>query len=134
MPTNTPAHTDPDFLRPLLNAIASRRDEAILAAIPEPPFFLPALFRLNPSDRDTVFAAVFSVLDIDDDQWEIIEAAAMDSVVRPERGAFIAVARHIPVSLLDDTRKLVESLPNPELVIEARRALEARIASLGVAR
>ena len=109
-----------DILQPLRAAIATRDPDAILEALPEPPHFLPALFRLDPADRDAIIAGLFPVLTGDEDRWEIIEASAMDTVVRPERGAFVAIAPLIPESLIDDTRKLVASIRNPE----TRRVME----------
>src|SRR6266545_7926491 len=101
-------------LEPLRDAITTGDPDTILEALPEPPHFLPALFRLDPADRDAIIAGLFPALTGDEDRWEIIEASAMDTVVRPERGAFVAIAPLIPDSLLDDTRKLVASIRDPE--------------------
>jgi len=107
--------TPDEFLRPLRAAIATGDPDAIMEALPEPPHFLPALFRLAPADRDAIIAGLFPVFTGDEDRWELIESAAMDTVVRPERGSFVAIAPLIPESLLDDTRKLVASIRDPEV-------------------
>lgn len=116
-----PPENDAEILRPLRAAIATNDADAILAALPEPPNFLAVLFR--QPDRDAIIAGVFSAFTGDEDRWEVIEAAAMDTVVRPERGSFAAVAPLIPASLMDDTRQFVASIKQPE----ARQAMERAI-------
>jgi hypothetical protein len=122
-----------DSLQPLRNAITMGNTEAILAALPEPPAFLTILFKLEPDDRDTILAGVFPVLDAQEDQWEVIEAAAMNTIAQPERQAFMAVVPYIPAEMLVDARKLVEQFPNRSTADEARRALDTRTAELGKA-
>ncbi|MBK9715419.1 MAG: hypothetical protein IPO81_29675 [Kouleothrix sp.] len=112
-----------DILQPLRMAIMKGEAEAIRMAIPEPPFFLSTLFKLEPSDRDNILDNVFPVLDTDEDKWELIEAAAMDSLARPGKGAFISIIKHIPASLLSETRTLVAHFP----ASRARQDIEAML-------
>lgn len=65
-----------DILQPLRDPIATGDPNAILRTLPEPPNFLPALFRLDPADCDAIIAGVLPALTGDEDRWEIIEAAA----------------------------------------------------------
>jgi len=109
-----------DILQSLRDAIASGDHDAILEALPEPPHFLSALFRLAPDDRNAIIAGLFPALTGDEDRWEVIESSAMDTVVRPERGAFVAIAPLIPASLMDSARMLVDSIRDPE----TRRVME----------
>lgn len=51
----------------------------------------------------------------------------MDTVVRPERGAFVAIAPLIPDSLMDDARKLVASIKKPEVRRVMEQAIEVRM-------
>jgi hypothetical protein len=74
--------TPNELLRSLRTAIATGDPDAILEALPEPPHFLPALFRLERTDRDAIIAGLFPALPTDEDRWELIEAAAMDTVAR----------------------------------------------------
>jgi hypothetical protein len=120
-----------DILRPLRAAIAAGDPDAILEAIPEPPHFLAALFRLEPSDRDAIITGVLPAFTGDEDRWEVIEASAMDTVVHPERGAFVAIAPLIPDSLMDDARMLVASIRDPETRRVMDRAVGERAATLG---
>lgn len=121
-----------DILQPLRDAIASGNPDAILEALPEPPNFLPALFRLEPADRDGIVAGLFPVLTGDEDRWELIEASAMNTVVRPERGAFAAIAPLIPASLIDSAQMLVDSIRNPETRQVMERALQEQIERLQI--
>lgn len=97
----------PNLLRPLQNAIATGDPAAIRAALPEPPHFLEMLFALPPAERDAILAGVFPALETDEDRWEIIEAAVMDSKAHPERGAFAAVAPYIPELMAAEARALI---------------------------
>jgi hypothetical protein len=119
-----------DGLLSLRDAIAAGDRAAILATIPEPPHFLAMVFSLEPSERDSILAGVFQALDTDEDKWEIIEAAAMDSIARPECGSFVAVARYVPADMLNDARNLAARLPNPDTRREAYDALTAQAAHL----
>lgn len=120
-------------LQPLRAAIAAGDPAAIRAAIPEPPDFLPTLLSLPPAERDAVVAGVIPVLETDEDRWELIEAAAQDSIARPELRAFLAVVPHIPASLLSDARKLATAIHDPEDPGVAARAVDDRADELGVA-
>jgi hypothetical protein len=113
-------------LQRLLNVVENGTSDDILASLPEPPHFLPALFRANSTARDTIIAGLFPVLIGDEDRWELIEASAMDTVAHPERGAFLAIAPLIPASLLGDTRMLVASIRDPETRRVMERAIEER--------
>jgi len=119
-----------DILQPLRAAIATGDRDAILEALPEPPHFLPALFRLDPADRDAIVAGLLPVLTGDEDRWEIIEASAMDTVVRPGRGAFVAIVPLIPASLMDSAQMLVESIRDPETRQVMEQALQERLKRL----
>src|SRR6266508_5525898 len=110
-------------LEPLRDAITTGDPDTLLEALPAPPHFLPALFRLDPADRDAIIAGLFPALTGDEDRWELIEASAMDTIAHPERGAFISIVPLIPTSLMDDTRMLVASIRDPE----ARRVMERAI-------
>lgn len=126
------ALSDTTVLQPLREAVASGNHDAIRASIPEPPVFLTTVFKLDPDDRDTILRGVFSALDTDEDRWEIIEAAAMDTIVRPERGAFIAVVPYILPDMLDDAQALVQQFPDGSMAHEARKVLAERAARLAV--
>jgi hypothetical protein len=78
--TMTTQATPNELLRSLRAAIATGDPIAILEALPEPPHFLPALFRLEPADRDAIIAGLFPALPTDEDRWELIEASAMDTI------------------------------------------------------
>jgi len=119
-----------DIPQLLRNAIATGDPDAILEALPDPPHFLPALFRLTPDDRDTIIAGLFPALTSDEDRWELIEASAMDTAVHPERGAFVAIAPLIPVSLIDSVQMLVTSVHDPEKRRVMEHALQERIRML----
>jgi hypothetical protein len=118
-------------LQTLRSAINTGDAETIREAIPEPPNFLSLLFspHLALADRDALFAGVFPVLEMDEDRWEIIEAAAMDTIARPERRAFIAVAPYISAGFLNDAGELVAQIPDPRIAREAQNALEERAAA-----
>jgi hypothetical protein len=47
-------------LQPLKEAIKTGNAQAILAALPEPPVFMEALFNRVPTERDHIIADVFS--------------------------------------------------------------------------
>jgi hypothetical protein len=128
MPLPTPSLSEADILRPLREAIATGDGTTIRATLPEPPTFLKALFGLDEAERDAILAGVFLALETDEDRWEIIEAAAMDTVVRPERRSFIAVTPYIPANMLDDARDLVVRFPSTDIADEAHKALDARMA------
>lgn len=132
MSRDIPTESSHHALQRLREAVGTGDPDAVLAAIPEPPHLLSTLFSLDIAARDAILAGVFPVFDTDEDRWELIEAAAMDSVARPERGAFIAVAPYIPLSLLDEARTLAQRLPNGAAQRDARNALEARAAALGI--
>lgn len=114
-------------LQALRSALATGDAELIRAALPEPPQFLRAVFDLEPPERDAILAGVFPALDTDEDHWELIEAAAMDSVARPERGALLAVVPYITNQLLDDTLELVKGLNRSELTKEVMTAIQSRL-------
>lgn len=121
-----------DILQTLRDAIATGRPNAIQAALPEPPAFLPALFAAAPSDRNAIIAGVLPALEMDEDRWVIIEAAAQDTVARPEQGAFLATIPLIPAELIPDARKLAATLSGPAGTA-AVQAINVRAAELGVA-
>jgi len=107
--------------------------EQILGAISELPDFLDflaSLFSLEPSERDWILAAVINAFDTEEDVWEIIEAAAMDTVAQPERGTFLGVIPHIPPGILNDALMLTEQFTSPEVRRIASEALNARLGSL----
>lgn len=120
-------------LQPLREAIAAGNPRDIQASIPEPPEFLPALFSLLSVDRNAIIAGVMPVLDAEEDQWELIEAAVQDSIARPENKAFLDIVPYIPASLLADARKLASSIHDPEGANIAARAIDDRADELGVA-
>jgi hypothetical protein len=120
----------PDTLQPLRDAIKSGNAEAIFEALPEPPEFLSVLFTLKPDDRDSITAGVMRVFE-QEDQWEVIEAASVDSVVRPERGSFLAVIPMIPAELISDSRLLLSRFSDPDVVRTIQQALDARAEALG---
>jgi hypothetical protein len=107
-------------------AIREGSPDRILAAIPEPPEFLAVLFSLEPGDRDAILAGVVPLLPTDEDRWEIIEAAAQDSILRPERQSFIAVIPYISLHLMDDARVLAMRFPHSSMRDVALTRLDAR--------
>ena len=120
-----------DTLQTLRDAIKSGDTEAILEALPEPPDFLSVLFTLKPDDRDSIIAGVMRVFE-EEDQWEVIEAASVDSVVRSERGSFLAVIPMIPAGLISDSRLLLSQFSDPHIVQVLEQALDARTKALGI--
>lgn len=54
----------------------------------------------------------------------------MDTVVRPERGAFVAIASFIPASLIDSAQMLVNSLRAPGTQRAMEQALQKQIEHL----
>jgi hypothetical protein len=113
-----------DVLQPLRAAIVIGEPISIRTAIPEPPVFVSTLFKLEPSDRDNILDSVFRILDTDEDRWELIEAAAMDSLARPNKGAFVSIVKHIPEDLLRDARKLVADFPDASARQEIEKLLD----------
>ena len=107
-------------------ALAGNREQ-ILDAILESPDFLGSLFSLEPDERERILAAVIDAFDTEEDVWEIIEAAAMDTVSRPERGTFLAVIPHIPSTMLNDALMLTEQFTSPAIRQYASEALNARL-------
>ena len=108
-----------------LRAAIQRGDaESIRAAMPEPPGFLSQVFVLEPDDMNKILAGVFSVLETDEDRWEIIEAAAMNTISQPERNAFLAVVPYIPQDLLADVYRLMERMPDSDAIKAVRRELD----------
>lgn len=126
MSSTITSQSDTYNLRHLRDAIATGDSSTIRAALPEPPAFLKVLFGLDEAERDAILAGVFPALDTDEDQWEIIEAAAMDTIVRPERRSFIAVTPYIPYNMLDDARALVARFLT-DIADEAYKALDKRL-------
>jgi hypothetical protein len=121
-----------DTLQPLREAIKTGDVQAVIEALPEPPAFLSVLFSLDADDRDSIIAGLLPVLE-DLDQWEVIEAASVDSVVHPERGAFLSVISLIPADLLADSRLLVSRFSDAEVVRALHQALDERADALNVA-
>lgn len=117
-------------MQTLLNAVAEGQRENIIAAIPDDPFFLNQVFALERGERSVVVAGLFSALDTDD-LWEIIEAAVMDIVTKPERGSFLEVARHIPPNFLKDTLAVINSLQDSDARSVAEDVLRDRARELG---
>ena len=113
-----------DPLADLRAAIHTGDVEQIRAAIPEPPGFLSVVFTLEAEDRNKILASALAVLDIDEDRWEIIEAAAMNTIAWPERNALLSVVPYIPRDLFIDVYRLIEHLPESDAIRAVRRALD----------
>lgn len=115
------------LLRELRAAVQNGEREQIILTIPEPPEFLSALFALQAQDRDEILTVVFSVLETDEDRWELVEAATMHSVAYPEQGSLLSLLPYIPQSLREDLQILLNTLPVSESLTEVRRALKSNI-------
>lgn len=132
MPNPTYQDSQADALQALRNAITANDPNTIRTALPEPPTFLATLFKLDAPDRDTILANVFPVLDSEEDQWEVIEAAATDTITHPDRRSFLAVVPYISAKLLDDANKLVARFTYLDVATEVKKALIARSSALGM--
>lgn len=121
----------PDMLQPLRDAIKTGNRQAIIEALPEPPGLLSQVFSLQQEDRDRIIAALMPVFE-EEDQWEVIEAASVDSVVRPERGSFLAVIPMIPAKLIPDSRLLLSRFSDPHIVQALQQALNARTEEISI--
>lgn len=114
------------LLAHLRDALTTGDPDTILAALPEPPNFLPALFRSEPSERDAIIVGIWPALTGDEDRWEIIEATVMHLVAHADSGAFVTIAPLIPESLMEDTRLLVASIREAEPRRIAEKVLQER--------
>lgn len=123
----------PSELQALRKAVAKGDKAAIQAALPEPPAFLSLVFSLSPEERDYLLVSILPALETEEDQWEIIEAAAQDTNVRSSSPSILPLIPQIPASLIHDTRRLASLLNDADVSAIVVRAIDERAAMLGIA-